>query len=950
MFISCFYFRSEIFEKAYPIFNICNETRFYSMVRRILYILFLGALIGSIAYFYVSYKGKSNKTIYQNPFVAVPKDAALIFHLNDLHRFTKEFDVKTEMFKGISQLPVFQHSVSAIHHLDSIVNQNSEVEALFRAATFTITWQMVGPKRIEPLYVLTFRSKESAIQFKHVLDKKIAKEEKVKEYNGVEIYPVRLPRFGDGMFFFFQKYNYVVLGKEPLILEKSIGEIDLGGSLAQQSDFMDVVETSGTHVPVNVYVNFSHFSKMAQVWAEPGKRKQVQGLAGIGSWVELDLKLDDKAFLLDGFGSVNNMDDYFSVILSQAPVKFTTYKYLPITTRNFVFMGIDNITEFRSKFTSYIHGNQDQKQYEIALNRIQNKTGEDAISFFDALVHQEICAVWDAGLNEEYNNVVMMKVKSRRSAEGKYKEYLDRYAASKKVGLSHYTREVVIGQTDKITTYHYPFEDALSLLYGDFINDQHLRYVCFYDNFLMIAPSVSAIKSIVLENMRQRTLEADERYMAFSQTLSEHTSLFWYLNMQNWDAMVKNQFKDDEEGSIVGQGGAWNGFQALGVQVAALNNLVYNNVYLRYDPFDMDRPQTVWESKLDSFVVNKPALLVNHYTKEKEIAVQDASNTLYLMNNAGIVLWKKKLDSRIISEISQVDYYKNGKLQLLFNTSDKIYLLDRNGNNVERYPVNLPSEATAGLSLFDYDNKKNYRIFIPCENRKVYLFTKEGNINTGWKFGRSDHPVTTPIQYFRIGNRDFIIFKDKTRLYIQDRQGKTRIRLKQQFSPSEKNKIYSDYSQSEGKNRFVTTANDGTVKFIYLDGSVKEHLMVSCQPDHFFELKDLDGDKKVEYIFVSANKLQVMNRKGQQVFQHEFASDITIQPNLYQFASNNVKIGITESSVNELYLFSFDGNLYKGFPLKGQTEFSIGFLNQQGYRFNLLVGGKNGFLLNYKVK
>ena len=49
-----------------------------------------------------------------------------------------------------------------------------------------------------------------------------------------------------------------------------------------------------------------------------------------------------------------------------------------------------------------------------------------------------------------------------------------------------------------------------------------------------------------------------------------------------------------------------------------------------------------------------------------------------------------------------MDYYKNGKLQLLFAGRDYMHLIDRNGNYVDKYPVKMRTPASNTLALFDY--------------------------------------------------------------------------------------------------------------------------------------------------------------------------------------------------------------------------------------------------------
>ncbi len=146
-------------------------------------------------------------------------------------------------------------------------------------------------------------------------------------------------------------------------------------------------------------------------------------------------------------------------------------------------------------------------------------------------------------------------------------------------------------------------------------------------------------------------------------------------------------------------------FYAGGLQITTTGSLLYTNLYANYLPTRENEPHTIWQSLLDSTVINKPALVKNHYTNEKELMVQDAKFNLYLINNSGRLLWKKPLDGKILGTIQQIDYYKNSKLQYIFNTKNKIYLLDRNGNNVDKYPVSLPVKATNGIAVMDYEEQ-----------------------------------------------------------------------------------------------------------------------------------------------------------------------------------------------------------------------------------------------------
>ena len=87
------------------------------------------------------------------------------------------------------------------------------------------------------------------------------------------------------------------------------------------------------------------------------------------------------------------------------------------------------------------------------------------------------------------------------------------------------------------------------------------------------------------------------------------------------------------------------------------------------------------------------------------------------------MLWEKKLDNRIISEIFQVDTYKNKRLQFLFATTNEIILMDIKGNIV--YSLKFrENNRVKFLSKFDYDNNKNYRYLIVTENETRMIDSK----------------------------------------------------------------------------------------------------------------------------------------------------------------------------------------------------------------------------------
>ena len=74
--------------------------------------------------------------------------------------------------------------------------------------------------------------------------------------------------------------------------------------------------------------------------------------------------------------------------------------------------------------------------------------------------------------------------------------------------------------------------------------------------------------------------------------------------------------------------------QVFGFQMYSSNGMLYSNVFLKHFTDFKDQPHTVWESRLDTTIDNKPVFTMNHATRQNEVFVQDQKNT-YISDQSG---------------------------------------------------------------------------------------------------------------------------------------------------------------------------------------------------------------------------------------------------------------------------------------------------------------------------
>ena len=192
--------------------------------------------------------------------------------------------------------------------------------------------------------------------------------------------------------------------------------------------------------------------------------------------------------------------------------------------------------------------------------------------------------------------------------------------------------------------------------------------------------------------------------------------------------------------------------------------------------------------------------------------VQDENNILYLINSSGQIEWSKKIEGQVLNEIHQIDSYKNGKLQYLFATKNKLYLMDRKGGNVGKFPLKFNDIITQPISVFDYDKNKNYRILI-TQNNELFMFDSKGNRVRGFNYIKNDKILNSP-KHFRISNKDLIVFKTKNDLKIINRRGRPRIKAKTKLD-------FSSQKVFQYGNAIITQTNKNEIIEIDLKGNVK---------------------------------------------------------------------------------------------------------------------------------
>ncbi|MBT6763781.1 MAG: hypothetical protein HOA90_04540 [Prolixibacteraceae bacterium] len=929
-------------------------------MKRNLIIILIAALTVVIGFVYFT-KDEVTFSRETSVYKAVPVSTPLFIEFSSIQSIPVENPIVQEFVKS----EIWNEFFELIEKLDTIIQYKKDIQNNLRNEPFILAFNFTGKNELVPIVIKKADSNnkrktlENLIQVLFPFDEYLYDK---RNYNGHRITTISTSANSNTLFYCFTGGLFLT-STNSILLEQSIRQINTQG-IVENPFFLKANKTVTSQSEISLYVNHVYFPEFLGNWInnkstekvnEFGEKvkinykNQVKIFKDYAAWSELDLSFGKSEITLNGIStSTDSLNHFLSVFDGQEPVRFEADKVLPQNTSSFYSYTFSDKQRFFKNMEEFFTYSDFYYKREERIKKIESGFRTDIRSDFTTIVKNEIIVATTSISKDPANKTsyFILHTEGKSAAEEKLNALLLNYANRKKIDVSSLKLTFSIDKETPFVVYRFPYPSFPGTWMGKPFTLTEAKFVAFWGNFMVFCNSQKGIEEYLRNMVLDATLDKDMDYIRFKQNIENKTNINTYYNVNLGFQYFKEIFNPIVFNELEGKRDL---FQKMGVvnwQVLHNKQISFNSMFISFDPKIKEKAKTTWQSNVGSNIISKPVIVVNHNNPtNREIILQDSQNTLHQVTKEGRTRWSIDIPETILSEIYQIDYYKNGRLQYLFNTKSKLFLIDRNGENVAHFPLTFRSPATNGVNIFDYDNNRNYRFFVACENKRVYAYDNTGKLISGWEFDKTDHEVTTPVQHFRVGNNDYIVFKDKSRVYIQDRRGKTRVATSARFENS-RNPLVLNLN---GKPKIVATDKNGKVFYLYFDGKFSEKKTEKFSEDHFFTVEDLNGNGVPDFVFIDKDKLIVMSENGEKSYSWKFENEIQHKPNIYTFGPNLKKVGVVDTKANQIYLFNAEGKLHDRFPLQGNGEFSIGKISQNSGQLNLIVGSVGGNLYNYTL-
>lgn len=731
--------------------------------------------------------------------------------------------------------------------------------------------------------------------------------------------------------------NVLLISLNPTIIEDAIRQINHGRSLATNPVFTKLLKTTDSNSDLNLFVNFEEFNPLLDLYLEGGFAKNFGHFA---NWSEFDLSIDKNGFKGNGFLLSNDsLQNHIYCWNGLEASKMNFQNVLPANTGYFVNLSINDWEQFIKNRKGFLDKNGRLYQVEKKLNAFQEKYTELAVKELNTIFDGDVSLFYtEVKSNESFEKkcALAMQLQNIEIGQKTFKELIEKHNAS--------------GFTENFMNYDI-FENNIVFLdkyLGQPFDQCEANYFCFLEDFVIFSNDLGNLKHIINSYSKGSTLQKSNDFQLFMEQFENKQSFLAYYNFRFGGHLLQQNLKQNVQKDHLNAVDTLKRWESIAFSFQSSDELYYASIFAKFNPVVEDVSIALSETKLDTALNAIPTKVLNHYTKQNEFILQDAKNNIYLISSNGRKLWKLPLGEKIISEVYQVDRYKNNKLQYLFNTRSSIYMIDRNGEMVENFPVTIPSKATNGITLLDYDNNRNYRILVANEKNEILNFDIKGQAVKGWEKPKTPNELNATIEWIAIKGKDYIMAMDNGgQLTVFDRRGSIRLKINEQLPPSKN--YYFNASNSLGTSGWITTDSIGTVYQLNLDDTKLALPLKAFSKQHHFYLTDVDGDVYKDYVFLDEEKIYAFKLTKSKIFEYENSDIHHIERLFFANTSQGAFIGFNDLPNQKSYLLNGSGNLIEDFPVEGSTPLNV--FNLDGKNdFRLIIGDQSGSVYFYSIK
>ncbi len=650
-------------------------------------------------------------------YVAVPSSSVAVIETQNWGRFAD--GLNNVVGSSLKETYAIKKLLDELQAMEELVKPDNALKDALSSRNTIASLHLTSANDIDFLFVTDLGSVSDNTVLNRIQASPKVKKVNIHIFKNQKIVDVQLR---DGrQLSFGVKNGLMAFSFTTFLAESAIAAIDNGDNIANDKGFKSVKKSITTDI--NLFVNLSKAEVIFPVGLKPGKLQLLADLKQTGTWGHFDVSLKDGQVTVDG----------------------------DIWTDREEPAGSKNIME--SNLAAYIPANAAY----VNISRADTG-GSNLLSpyFVNWIGDAKAFAILEP-LKEDFSdqNILVLSVRDKQKAVAGLKK-LVAVGKGQSVPVDTFGGNEIYNLTDGA---------MLNQYWGNSLVTFNDVYFTVTDKAALFANSADVLKLVLDKIANGATADKDPAFMATGyKQYSKNTSV-QYWSLQHSELLVRGLFADNS--TVVP---FVNGLGSVMMVTNHTSNKVSVHMVMATGAGPKAQSGLLWRTELKYPATYQPQVVQNSTTGENEIFVQDTANNIYLLNQSGAVLFTKNISEPVVSKVYQIDYYNNGKLQYIFNTTQHVFVLDRLGNDIAAYPLRLSATASGGLTVAK--NSKGVCYYVPCVNGSIYGYEVNGKPLAGWSPKGGVGVVNWPVKYFTVKRNDYIaVYNTAGKFMLFDARG-----------------------------------------------------------------------------------------------------------------------------------------------------------------------------------
>lgn len=472
----------------------------------------------------------------------------------------------------------------------------------------------------------------------------------------------------------------------------------------------------------------------------------------VADWAVFSLSdIDDKPLSASGVQVSESSVTYSQTLAKMTPITSQVAEILPSYTFQAFTMPVSDVNAYVEGYETYLDSRQRLSIYQWKRKDFKSTKGYDPVTIMSRLGASEVAeASFVSG--SDLLTVNLLKINNRDTL------------LLRGTGLDSFS-EV----TGKILPYAY--EDASAYAFGQYFKLEDESCFTISGDWL-VTGSREAVSEYASSKALSYTLK---EYMsdAGSADLFAQRNTFcnFYMNLTEDNGYISKLLSKDLASVLKSYKGEAD-YSPLFLSVYEHNGVVMSDLDVYNLNMNRVKPPK-YERDVEVVVSKGPFMVKNSGTGKMNKFFQDANGALRLQQEDGTGIWGVPFKGEICGTAQTVDYYANGKLQILFGSGSEIYLIDRLGRYVTGFPLNIGKEILLGPDVYDFNGQRRYNIMVLHKDNTIEMYNLKGKKPSSWKTIRPAETIVSLPERIVLGGNNFWVVRTSVQTLIYPFYGGT---------------------------------------------------------------------------------------------------------------------------------------------------------------------------------